>query len=177
MVFLNMLVLLLGLGVAHGCCPGAKNVALQGKATQSSILQGPVGFMGIAMNAIDGNHESNYHKGSCTHTTQDLAPWWRVDLLKPHKVAKVIITNRGDCCPERLAGAEIRIGNSLENYGNNNPRCATISSATIGEVFNCGDMEGRYVNVVIPDRNEYLTLCEVEVIGVPACDDNCLTVL
>ncbi|KAL0166467.1 hypothetical protein M9458_038311, partial [Cirrhinus mrigala] len=30
------------------------------------------------------------------------------------------ITNRGDCCPERINGAQIRIGNSLENNGNNN---------------------------------------------------------
>ena len=29
-------------------------------------------------------------------------------------------------------------------------------------------MEGRYVNIVIPGRKEYLTLCEVEVNGEPS---------
>ena len=29
-------------------------------------------------------------------------------------------------------------------------------------------MEGRYVNIVIPGRKEYLTLCEVEVSGEPS---------
>ncbi|KAK3507398.1 hypothetical protein QTP70_017056 [Hemibagrus guttatus] len=28
-------------------------------------------------------------------------------------------------------------------------------------------MRGRYVNVIIPNVNQYLTLCEVEVDGVP----------
>jgi hypothetical protein len=45
-----------------------------------------------------------------------------VDLLDVYRVTAVNITNRGDCCPERLDGAEIRIGNSLENNSINNPR-------------------------------------------------------
>jgi len=45
-------------------------------------------------------------------------------------------------------------------------RCAVIHSIPPGGVkeFQCGGMDGRYVNVVIP-RQEYLTLCEVEVYG------------
>ena len=31
-------------------------------------------------------------------------------------------------------------------------------------------MEGRYVNIVIPGRKEYLTLCEVEVSGEPSAN-------
>lgn len=33
--------------------------------------------------------------------------------------------------------------------------------------FHCNGMEGQYINVVIPGRNEYLTLCEVESYGAP----------
>ncbi len=75
--------------------------------------------LGAAQNAVDGNTESDYMLGSCTHTVGD-DPWWRVDLKEVHKVTRVIITNRGDCCEERIVGAQIRIGNSLENNGNNN---------------------------------------------------------
>ncbi len=75
--------------------------------------------LGAAQNAVDGNTESDYMLGSCTHTVGD-DPWWRVDLKEVHKVTSVIITNRGDCCEERIVGAQIRIGNSLENNGNNN---------------------------------------------------------
>lgn len=31
------------------------------------------------------------------------------------------------------------------------------------KTFECGGMEGRYVNILLPGREKYLTLCEVEV--------------
>lgn len=31
-------------------------------------------------------------------------------------------------------------------------------------------MKGRYINIVIPGKKQYLTLCEVEVIGQPSDD-------
>lgn len=40
--------------------------------------------------------------------------------------------------------------------------------AGISKTFVCNGMEGRYVNIVIPGRKEYLTLCEVEVHGEPS---------
>ncbi|MBN3294220.1 FUCL4 protein, partial [Polypterus senegalus] len=154
---------------AEDNCPQIENVALRGKATQSQILGGQWGFLGNPGNAIDGNRNSNYVYGSCTHTESHNSPWWRVDLLEKHKIYQVVITNRGDCCPEKINGAEIRIGDSLENEGNSNPSCATITSipAGISSSYNCNGMEGRYINVVIPNKKEYLTLCEVEVFGVP----------
>lgn len=41
--------------------------------------------------------------------------------LDSYIVTSVTITNRRDCCPERLNGAEIHIGNSLQNDGAGNP--------------------------------------------------------
>ncbi|XP_071239723.1 uncharacterized protein [Salvelinus alpinus] len=144
--------------------PTGDNVALYGKATQSSLY----GF-GIPGNAIDGNRNAIWIGGSCTHTLQDINAWWRVDLLKTYKVFSIIITNTVDSVPSRLNGAEICIGDSLKDNGINNPRCAVISSIPGGNssTFQCNGMEGRYVNVVIPGRKEYLTLCEVEVYGSP----------
>ncbi|XP_029307766.1 fucolectin-1-like [Cottoperca gobio] len=142
--------------------PTGENLALQGKATQSSLHS-----TGIAYNAIDGNRASNWNQASCTHTSNNLNPWWRLDLRKTHRVFSVYITNTLDSVPTRLNGAEIRIGDSLENNGNNNPRCAVISSISGGftQGFQCNGMDGRYVNIVIPGRTEYLILCEVEVYG------------
>ncbi|KAI9515408.1 hypothetical protein NQZ68_026142 [Dissostichus eleginoides] len=143
--------------------PTEENLAIQGKASQSSLYN----FESIAYNAIDGNRASAWGQGSCTHTKADFNPWWRLDLGKTHKINSVNITNTLDNVPTRLNGAEIRIGDSLEKNGNNNPRCAVISSIPAGftETFQCNGMDGRYVNIVIPGRNEYLTLCEVEVYG------------
>ncbi|XP_068584252.1 fucolectin-like [Cebidichthys violaceus] len=144
------------------------NVALKGDATQSSTLSSAA-----ATRATDGRRNSFYSSGFCSHTAEDEAnPWWRVDLRRTHVVTSVKVTNRGDCCAERLDGAEIRIGNSLENNGNNNPRCASISHIRAGKTntYRCdgGSMDGRFVNVIIPGQRKTLTLCEVEVYGTPA---------
>ncbi|XP_069461097.1 fucolectin-4-like [Ambystoma mexicanum] len=146
-----------------------ENVALGGRATMSSShSSASVGYIGHATNAIDGNQNSNFHKGSCTHTEREMSPWWRVDLRTPHKIQYVTITNTVSE-PQRMNGAELLIGNSLANNGNNNPRCATISSIASGatETFQCNWMVGRYVNLIIRGREEWLTPCEVEVYGIP----------
>uniref|UniRef100_A0A3Q3FVK8 Fucolectin tachylectin-4 pentraxin-1 domain-containing protein n=1 Tax=Labrus bergylta TaxID=56723 RepID=A0A3Q3FVK8_9LABR len=138
------------------------NLALRGKAFQSSTS-----FTGPASKAIDGRRDSTYDKGFCTHTLEETNPWWRLDLRETHAVTSVKVTNRGDCCAQRLDGAEIRIGNSAENNGNDNPKCASISHIGAGKTvtFYCegGSVMGRFVNVIIPGPKKILTLCEVEV--------------
>uniref|UniRef100_A0A3Q3N014 Fucolectin tachylectin-4 pentraxin-1 domain-containing protein n=1 Tax=Labrus bergylta TaxID=56723 RepID=A0A3Q3N014_9LABR len=133
-----------------------------GKAFQSSTLAN-----GSASKAIDGRRDSTYYEGFCTHTLEETNPWWRLDLRETHAVTSVKVTNRGDCCAQRLDGAEIRIGNSAENNGNDNPKCASISHIGAGKTvtFYCegGSVMGRFVNVIIPGPKKALTLCEVEV--------------
>uniref|UniRef100_A0A8C5R028 Fucolectin tachylectin-4 pentraxin-1 domain-containing protein n=1 Tax=Leptobrachium leishanense TaxID=445787 RepID=A0A8C5R028_9ANUR len=136
------------------------NLALRGISSQSSTYD----YLGAAENAIDGSRSTNYMSGHCTHTAQDAPPWWRLDLTKVYNVTRVKVTNRGDCCSERIDGAEIRIGSSPEHGGIKNPKCAKITSLGLGEEeeYICG-MVGQYVTVTIPDGPEYLTLCEVKV--------------
>ena len=61
-----------------------------------------------ASNAVDGDRGTDISK--CTHTKEEHTPWWRVDLGRLQPVAEVNIVNRGDCCGDRLDGAEIRVG-------------------------------------------------------------------
>ncbi|KAM9450170.1 fucolectin-like [Clarias gariepinus] len=140
----------------------AVDVALKGKATQSSLYQNYPANL-----AIDGNRASILSSGSCAHTNAEYNPWWMVDLLAVHNISTVIITNRADCCTQRLTGGEIHIGNSLVNNGNNNPRCVVISTIAPGGSANytC-NMRGRYVSVILPNTFQYLTICELEVYGV-----------
>ncbi|CAJ0968168.1 unnamed protein product [Ranitomeya imitator] len=115
---------------------------------------------GLANNAIDGNKDTDFSSESCTHTNLEKDPWWKLDLKQSYKISIVVLKNRMNCCPERLMGAEVRIGNSPDN---NNPVCGTVTSVVSSTLsFCCPGMEGRYVSVVIPGRSEYLTLCEVE---------------
>uniref|UniRef100_A0A8C2EY96 Si:ch73-359m17.2 n=1 Tax=Cyprinus carpio TaxID=7962 RepID=A0A8C2EY96_CYPCA len=139
----------------------AGNLALGGKAVQSTTYSS----FGAALNAIDGNRQSIHALGSCSVTNGDKDPWWRVDLLDVYRVTRVSITNRGDCCEKRIEGIQIRIGNSLENNGNNNQLAATVGPIPLGDTktFAFKPVSGRYVNLIVPGRNEYLTLCEVEV--------------
>ncbi|XP_061105871.1 fucolectin-1-like, partial [Conger conger] len=142
-----------------------ENVALRGKATQSRLPSGPGAVFSLAAYAIDGNRDSDARHGSCAHTAIGPNAWWRVDLLKSYLITSVTITTRGDCCAERIGGAQILIGDSLENNGINNARCSKIETMRAGETktFPCpGLMVGRYVTVHLPGKN-YLQLCEVEV--------------
>ncbi|XP_067872298.1 fucolectin-1-like [Heterodontus francisci] len=163
-MFLRVCVVILmvsGLGKAH--VDPDLNLVLQGRASQSSLDS----YLGNAINAIDGNSNSDCSLGSCSITTSEQEPWWRVDLLQSFRVATVSITNRMDCCTGNLNGAEIRIGDSLDNNGKSNARCGVVESIGPGETqhFSCNGMFGRYVTVVIPGRQDSLALAEVAVYG------------
>ncbi|KAI4891191.1 hypothetical protein NFI96_006424 [Prochilodus magdalenae] len=138
-----------------------ENVAAGAKAVQSSTAD----YLGSAEKAVDGKSDTGYRRGSCTHTKQETDPWWRVELPGVCNVTSVTITNRGDCCGHRINGAQIRIGHSLENNGNDNKLVAVIGPLESGvtKTYRFRATEGRYVNVFLPGENKILTLCEVEV--------------
>jgi len=51
----------------------------------------------VASHAVDGNNDTNI--GNCFHSTlEGNNPWWAVDLGAALVVARVLFTNRGDCC-------------------------------------------------------------------------------
>ena len=60
-----------------------------------------------------------FNADSCTHTKYQQSPWWRVDLQKREVVRKVSLTNRGDCCAERLRNVEVRVGDDGCGYSKN----------------------------------------------------------
>ncbi|TFJ95351.1 succinate--CoA ligase [Platysternon megacephalum] len=162
---LHTLSLLLILALKGLSTDEVPEVALEGVASQSSVYD----KYGNPGNAIDGSASSDYLRGKCSHTDLDINPWWTLDLRARVQVFRVKITNRGDCCEERINGAEIRIGSSPERGGRTNPRCAQIDSMGPGETrsFDCEGMQGQYVTVTIPGTEKYLTLCEVQVFGLP----------
>ncbi|CAJ1063012.1 fucolectin-1-like [Xyrichtys novacula] len=159
-----LLHLLLGTCAAYNY----QNVALRGKATQSTRL---VNILASASNAIDGNRDNDYNHGSCTHTLAQVNPWWRVDLLDHYIITSIVVTNRGDCCPERINGAQIHVGNSLRDNGVANPLVGVIPQIQAGRSLNITFtrlVEGRYVTITLTGAGKVLSLCEVEVYGYPA---------
>merc|ERR1712002_956704 len=143
-------------------------------AKGKSAVQKSIGWGGDPNRAIDGNTDSNYGGNSCTHTQSSDHSWWSVDLGVPSKVESVKIYNRQDCCSDRLTDPIVYLSNEQPSEGQDlntgaYTECGRFNGQ-VGESVNLGCMPSgdafRYVIVTI-DNTNFLTLCEVEVMGVP----------
>ncbi|GMH39702.1 hypothetical protein BSKO_07600 [Bryopsis sp. KO-2023] len=150
---------------------GPKEVLLsRGKpSSQSSTILGAT-----SDRAVDGDKNSDFSGNSCTHTGRTrnlqttLFPWWSVDLGSPKKVTRVEVTNRSDCCAQRLDGFDIHVGDIDPSNQRNffsTETCASGLTVPAGETvsFDC-PVQGQYVTIRSPGF-KILTLCEVEVFG------------
>src|SRR5262245_34865158 len=90
-------VLIAGLTSFASAADIERNWALHGTATQSSTA-----FGADAQRAIDGNENGNWPAGSVTHTTQEVDPFWQIDLGASYYIDGIRIFNRTDCCQDRL---------------------------------------------------------------------------
>nr|XP_006823545.1 PREDICTED: fucolectin-6-like [Saccoglossus kowalevskii] len=139
---------------------GHKHLAQQGTATQISTT-----FFGYANLAIDGNDNPYYRNRSCSHTGFNENSWWKVDLGDSYWITEVVITNRQDCCSERIDGAVVTIGDNFDISQNNQCGDQVDWDANTYDVkipFEC-HLRGRYVGVTLRDHTNWLHLCEVEV--------------
>ena len=134
---------------------------------QSSSMSGESGES-AAVYAVDGNRNTAFGIGSCTHTEWGqghLSPWWMVDLGQVRAVRAVKIWNRGDCCSERLQGFDIRVGDAAASYSSATA-CFTGGTAPMASPYTVQvDCEGsgRYLYIGLPGSSEALALCEVQV--------------
>ena len=92
------------------------NIAQEKPTRQSSTAYG-----GVSWRAVDGDRNTYWGGSSCTHSCRQFRPWWRVDLQNVYDVSEVKITNRGDCCSNRLRQIEVRVG-----YVDNHPAANTL---------------------------------------------------
>ncbi|XP_078577524.1 uncharacterized protein LOC144862672 isoform X26 [Branchiostoma floridae x Branchiostoma japonicum] len=142
------------------CAVTTTNIALNKKTTQSSTRYG-----GAAGRAVDGDVSPRYAENSCTHTAKESNPWWQVDLGKSQCVGRVVVTNREDCCSERLEGFTVHVGDNPDVF--KNPTCGGPQSAGGKKLIevDCGGKTGRYVGITLSGKGRILTLCEVQVFG------------
>eukprot|EP01052_Picozoa_sp_SAG31_P017872 SAG31_NODE_1241_length_9165_cov_4.706155_2_plen_331_part_00 len=63
------------------------------RATQSSQAHG-----GDPGRAIDGDTNTVWGAGSCTHTSNGADQWWQVDLGQSATVSHAVVYHRSDCC-------------------------------------------------------------------------------
>ncbi len=111
-------------GVASNPClaphqinlPFSENLAQKGTATQSSTR-----YSQSAEHAIDGGKDFSSSSSSCATTSSQHNPWWRLDLQATYQV-NIEVVYRDDIFPGKMKNIQVKLGNSLLNNGNNNPR-------------------------------------------------------
>ena len=109
----------------------------------------------------------NFHLETCTHILNETYSWLRIDLRRRYYVKELFISNHDHGNDLDMREFEVRVGDSLENNGNNNSVCClenTIRQSQIRTVVCGNNSVGRYVN--IRASKVQLALCEVTVIGV-----------
>ena len=110
-----------------------------------------------ASNMVDGN-TSTFYASSDTGTQY---PWVQLELTDTESVQGVVVTNRLDCCGERFAKVEVRVGDSEVTKENErltihkNEVCGEyVGPAETGEIvnINCSiPLTGRYVTIQVTD--------------------------
>ena len=94
-------------------------VSTENAAAGKPTSQSSTGYGGASSRAVDGNADTSWGSGSCTHTSTETDPWWRTDLEQELAIANVKITNRGCVAvavrvlcrlPENVAGTVVATG-------------------------------------------------------------------
>ncbi|XP_075561209.1 uncharacterized protein LOC142592899 [Pelecanus crispus] len=134
----------------------------QRRSRRSSVFPN----ISIAANAVDGNRDGVWHRGSCARTLTEREPWWSVDLGGRRAAVAVAAQNRQDCRWRWLRRAQVHGGDAPAERGRDNTLCGTITDAGPGTLSTvcCHGLPGRYVSVLIPGREDALVLCEAEVV-------------
>jgi len=132
--------------------------------TQSSTLSD-----GLSKRAVDGNKDSIYYHGSCTHTNLDQTAWWAVQLDREYIIQRIRITNRGDIAGERLTDFYVGLTSvppwTSPPQLNQSSICKLYTgyppAGSTTDIY-CEDAYGLYLFVMLT-KPGYLTICELEV--------------
>ncbi|XP_071078875.1 uncharacterized protein [Haliotis cracherodii] len=141
-----------------------------GKPTFTSATSSSTTAGGVATRAIDGNTNPIYTGGSCTHTSpRDSHPWWLGHLSAKSEVHNITLTNRGDCCADRLKNVIIE---GFEEDPTNNTEAQPHlcknhpDQVQATETIKCDSpIAAHFIRISLGYKG-YLTLCEVDVGGV-----------
>ncbi|BFZ21376.1 hypothetical protein BsWGS_24415 [Bradybaena similaris] len=169
-------VILTGEGVKYLCSlyiSGGRNEALKQRTTQSSTYHEL--SKSLSGNAVDGNRDSEFQHGSCTHTDiNDDKPTWSVYLPDTLCVNRYVLYNRNQNA-QRLQRF------LLESYHPIGDKVFTFKdmAPTFQDVYTitslCPWTPISVVTIQVPrwdvfyNSSNFLTLCEVEIFGDTVC--------
>ena len=109
--------------------------------------------------------------GSICHslTTSESHPWLAIELHTETMVRRVVITNRRDCCGDRMRKVKVFVSQALPEYSD---RYMRSSEAILFGIFEGPGTDGQIVKldgsargnfVVIQMKTETLNLAEIEI--------------
>ncbi|MEZ5301759.1 MAG: discoidin domain-containing protein [Verrucomicrobiales bacterium] len=145
--------------------PLGGNLALGGTATQSSTRVGSGG--NVASVGIDGVAFGRFvNEATTTHSaTAAAGEFWEVQLPESVFINEIVLSNRADCCPERLANVDISIF-----QGENEVFNTTYNGAVFSGILSVSDdlgFLGRGDRVrITQNAAQFLSVSEVQVFGV-----------
>ncbi|MEM6630907.1 MAG: discoidin domain-containing protein, partial [Bacteroidota bacterium] len=161
----------------HACeidssaCATPSNLALNQSTNQSSTYGD-----GFASIAVDGDKDGSRGPWGATasiqHTLSESQPWWEVDLGVQAQIESVELTNRSDCCNERLANFYVLI--SEIPFTTSASLDELLADTSIYQFFFAGqagiqqsislETQGRYMRIQLTGSG-ILHMAEVEVRG------------
>ncbi|XP_046551763.1 fucolectin-like [Haliotis rubra] len=145
------------------------NLALNRPTSVSSSYSNNGGSTGN-----DGNSNGHFGSGSCFASQDaDSDPWWQVDLQANFIVKKIEITNRQECCPERLHSISLELFDEDPSVEPSTPAklCYFISDIVTWSTLTIRctrPVTGRYLRLTKTSQlnlHDLLQFCEVKVYG------------
>ena len=142
---------------------GFTNVAFNHVAVneESTATQSSTHANGYARRANDGNRNGHWGYGSVTHTGRSGLQYWQVDLGRVYKIHHITIFGRTDCCSERIEGARVVVGRTLQVATDLKKPTKPADPIEIDLSEREEAVYGGKVTVEL--INQYLSLAEVEV--------------
>lgn len=88
---------------------GPAGGVLRAQSAQMSSVYSHGGDQLDASKCIDGNTQEGSATDVCHSLKKDNTDWIRLDFGKPVPLSKIRVTNRRDCCKDRIAGATVTV--------------------------------------------------------------------
>lgn len=143
--------------------PTVDGVDYENLAWGKPVRQSSTALGAGAERAVDRNWDGRWTTGSVTHTNDEPAPWWEVDLAGQFDVVSLEIQNRTDCCADRLANFMVQVSPTAIDA--NTPIAARNTNLTQALYKLPINTRGRYVRITRTTPGP-LSLAEVKVVGV-----------
>ena len=141
--------------------PAPPGTALSNVAARKPCTQSSIGWDGDPNRGVDGDRNSVWGGGTCTHTQNGPTEWWQVDLGGSYDISVVNIWHRSDCCETRLLSASVVVSATADYTRGTN--CGPVDDHLGEPDETVCNTAGRYVTV--EHHNEYITICELEVMA------------